>query len=129
MRRKPHPQTENDNPKYQCFKNKINNIHDHSANLCYVRGELDEFHDWEPVVDDGFVPSDTCPGSAQRIVDMQLRLEAGYPLFHPDDRMDVVDRDKDILGGLPVRQDVPNCRELTTELINQVRKERGLDEA
>jgi len=129
MKRKPHPQTENTNPKYKCFKKKISNVLDHSANMCYIRGELDEYHDWEPVVDEGFVGSDTCPGSPRRIVVMQQRLEAGYPLFHPDDRRGPRESDGLLVGGLPVRNDVQDCRAECANQIDQVRKEWGLDEA
>lgn len=127
MKRKDHPQTRNDNPRYRCFKNRIDNVFDHSSNLCYVRGELDESHDWEPVEDEGFVASDTCPGSPRRIVVMQERLKAGYPLFHSDDRKAVRDSDHDIVGGIPVRADVNNCMAECARLVKAVREEWGLD--
>ena len=127
MKRKDHPQTRNDNTRYRCFKNRIDNVFDHSSNLCYVRGELDESHDWEPVEDEGFVASDTCPGSPRRIVVMQERLKAGYPLFHSDDRKAVRDSDHDIVGGIPVRADVNNCMAECARLVKAVREEWGLD--
>jgi len=128
MKRKDHPQTSNDNPRYKCFKNRIDNVFDHSRNLCYVRGELDKSHDWEPVEDDGFLASDTCPGSPRRIVVMQERLKAGYPLFHSDDRKAVRDSDSQLTGGLPVRADVPDCMAECARQVEAVRKEWGLDD-
>ncbi len=127
MIRPDHPSTENTNPKYKCFGNKIDNVFDHSKNLCYVRGELDEYHDWEPIKDDGFTASDTCPGSPRRIVVMQERLKSGYPLFHQDDRKFVRDSDHEIVGGVPVRSDVPDCMAKCARLVEAVRKEWGLD--
>lgn len=45
----------------------------------------DEFNQFEPVVDDGFVATDCRPGTEEKKQILAARVQAGYPLWHPDD--------------------------------------------
>lgn len=44
--------------------------------------------DWEPSIDEsGFEPTDTLPGTKERVEVMRLRVERGCPVFHSGDRL------------------------------------------
>lgn len=49
---------------------------------------LDEIADtFEPKEGDGFEPTDTTPGSKEKIDVLRGRLEAGVPLWHEEDKI------------------------------------------
>ncbi|MBX3423122.1 MAG: hypothetical protein KF752_16315 [Pirellulaceae bacterium] len=44
--------------------------------------------DFDPIVDDYFMPTDAPAGSAEKIEILRKRVELGQPLWHRDDRVD-----------------------------------------
>ena len=44
--------------------------------------------DFDPVVDNKFMPTDAPAGSSEKIEVLRRRVELGQPLWHRDDRVD-----------------------------------------
>ena len=97
----PHP--DNAGTRYKAFPIPIKSYFHHVA--CYQSITVTKANEWIPVADKNFVRTNWAPGSIAKIVAMRERLENGQPLFHDDDRIDMIDYDPNLPGAMPVRRD------------------------
>ena len=115
----PHP--DNAGTRYEAWPVAVTNIFSYLAGKWSIR--TNESNDWIPVVDDGFVACKWAPGSPRKILAMRQRLEAGYPLWHPEDRVDMTPGFNDtVIGAMPIHKEGNSGPSLKSLFLKAVRE-------
>lgn len=70
------------------FTGRVRTMSDVCKNVFEAILKYGHDEDFDPIVDDFFVPTDAPAGSSEKIEVLRKRVELGQPLWHRDDRVD-----------------------------------------